>query len=191
MWYLIFLFLTFLNIWQFIYPFLIKFDIKLNVLKLKGVFLIKLFNKFKLEFKFRIKNGYIYLYFKNKEVKEKLTDKNFNVLFILNLARQVYFRHQLLNLNIVSNFGFVLDSCATATMCGLIDVASKGVLSKIKNNKKSAHIFVEVNPKYNEDIFNLRLVYEIRMSVVDIIYTIIYTIIETIKHNIREKAKAW
>ena len=75
----------------------------------------------------------------------------------------------------------------TATTCGFIDVLSKCVLSKVKNNKKSAHIFVDVNPKYNEDIFNFRLVYEMRMSVVDIIYTFVFTIIETIKQKIKGK----
>ena len=187
MWRLIFSFLTFLNIWQFIYPFLIKFEIKLNALKLKGGISLKFFNKIKLEFKFRIKNGYIYIYFKNKEIKEKLDNKNINIVFILNLTKQLYFRHQLLNLNITSNFGFVLDSMVTATTCGLIDVMSKCVLGKVKNNKKSAHIFVEVNPKYNEDIFNFKLNYEMRMSVVDVIYTFAYALIATIKHKIKTK----
>ena len=66
----------------------------------------------------------------------------------------------------------------------LIDVFSKCLLAKVKNNKKSAHIFVDVQPKYNEDIFNLRLIYEMRMSVVDIIYTFVYTAIATIKHKL-------
>ena len=190
MWRLIFSFLTFLNIWQFVYPFLIKFEIKLNALKLKGGISVKFFNKIKFEFKFRVKNGYIYLYFNNKERKEKIDKKNINIVFVLNLINQLYFRHQLLNCNLTSNFGFVLDSMITATTCGFVDVLSKCILSKVKNNKKSAHIFVEVNPKYNEDISNLRLVYEMRMSVVDIIYTLVFTIIRTIRNKIREKAKA-
>ena len=187
MWSLIFLFLTFLNIWQFVYPFLIKFEIKLNALKLKGGISVKFFNKIKLVFKFRVKNGYIYIYFNNKERKEKIDKKNINIVFISNLINQLYFRHQLLNCNLTSNFGFVLDSMITATTCGFIDVVSKCVLSKVKNNKKSAHILVNVNPKYNEDIFNLRFEYEMRMSVVDIIYTFVCTIIETIKHKIKRK----
>ena len=93
----------------------------------------------------------------------------------------------MLNCNLTSNFGFVLDSMVTATTCGFVDVMSKCVLSKLKNNKKSAHIFVEVNPKYNEDIFNLRLNYEMRMSVVDIIYTFVFTIIRTIQNKIKGK----
>ena len=68
-----------------------------------------------------------------------------------------------------------------------IDVLSKCVLSKVKNNKKSAHIFVEVNPKYNEDIFNIRLIYEMRMSAVDIIYTLFFTIFRTLQNKIKGK----
>lgn len=188
MWRLIFSFLTFLNIWQFVYPFLIKFEIKCNVLKLKGGFIIKFFNKIKLEFKFRVKNGFAYIYFRNKEIKEKISDKNINIIFIINLIKSIYFRHQLLNCNLTSNFGYVLDSMVTATTCGLIDVVSKGILSKVQNNKKSAHIFVEVNPKYNEDIFNLRFNYEMRMSVVDIIFSFVVCVIRTIQYRIIKKS---
>ena len=187
MWHLIFSFLTFLNIWQFIYPFLIKFEIKCNILRLKGQLNIIFFNKIKLDFRFRIKHGYIYIYFKNNEIKEKISNKNINIIFILNLIKQIYFRHQLLNCNLTSNFGFILDSCITATTCGYIDVLSKCVLSKVKNNKKSAHIFVDVQPKYNEDIFNLRFVYEMRMSVVDIFYTLIYTGLKTVSRKLNKK----
>ena len=187
MWHLIFSFLTFLNIWQFVYPFLIRVEIKLNALKLKGGLSVKFFNKIKFEFKFRVKNGYIYIYFNNKERKEKIDKKNINILFISNLIKQLYFRHQLLNCNLISNFGFMLDSMVTATTCGVIDVVSKGVLSKVKNNKKTANIFVDVNPKYNEDIFHFRFVYEMRMSVVDIIYTLVSTIIQTIQNKIKGK----
>ena len=187
MWRLIFSFLTFLNIWQFIYPFLIKFEIKCNILKLKGVFLIKIFNKIKFDFKFRVKNGYIYIYFKNKEIKEKISRKNINVVFIFNLIKQIYFRHQLLNCNLIANFGYSLDSCVSACVCGYIDVFSKCVLSKIKNNKKSSHIFINIQPKYNEDIFNFRFIYEMRMSVVDIIYTLVYTGIKTISRKLNKK----
>jgi len=187
MWHLIFSFLTFLNIWQFVYPFLIKFEIKCNVIKLKGGISVKFFNKIKMEFKFRVKNGYVYLYFNNKERKEKIDKKNINIIFILNLVNQLYFRHQLLNCNLTSNFGFLIDSMVTASVSGMIDVVSKCILSKVKNNKKAAHIFVEVNPKYNEDIFNIKLNYEMRMSVVDIIYTFVFTIIETVKEKIKRK----
>ena len=113
--------------------------------------------------------------------------KNINIVFIINLIKSIYFRHQLLNCNLTSNFGFVLNSMVTATACGLIDVISKGILSKVQNNKKSAHIFVEVNPKYNEDIFNLRFNYEMRMSVVDIIFSFVVCVIRTIQYRIKGK----
>ena len=122
-----------------------------------------------------------------KRERKKLIGRILTLFYISNLIKQLYFRHQLLNCNLTSNFGFVLDSMITASVCGFIDVLSKCTLSKVKNNKKSAHIFVEVNPKYNEDIFNLRLNYEMRMSAVDIIYTLVCTIIETIKQKIKGK----
>lgn len=177
MWHLIFLFFNIMNILTLIYPFLIKFDLRLNVLKLKGSITILIFNKIKFNFKIRVKNGYIYLYFKKKEKKLKISRKNINFVFLITIFKQIYLRHQLLNFDFKSNFGYNPDSCVTATTCGAIDVFVKSILGKIKNNKKSAHIFVSVEPKYNEDIFNIRIVDELRMSIFDIIYTFVYSII--------------
>lgn len=157
-----------------IYPFLIKLDLRMNILRLKGSVKITIFNKLSFQIKFRIKNGYIYIYFNKKERKEQITNKNINLVFTGNLIGQFYYRQQVLNINFNSNFGYNLDSCITATGTGYIDVFSKCILSKIKNNKKSSHIFISNQPKYNEDICNMRMVYEIRMSVVDIIYAFVY-----------------
>lgn len=176
MWYLIFLFSTIINILTIIYPFLISFDVRFNILRLKGSIVIKIFNKIKFEFKIRIKNGYIYINHKNKLRKEKISNKNFNFVFVINLLNQLYFREQFLSFYFKTNFGFVLDSCVTAVVCGYIDVVGKSLLSKLKNNKKSSHIFIDIEPQYNQDIFNVRLMNTIRMSVFDILYSLVYTL---------------
>ena len=80
----------------------------------------------------------------------------------------------------------MLNSCTTATACGIIDVVSKSILGKIKNNKKTAHIFIDINPKYDEDIFNIRFVNVVRMSVVDIIYAFIVAILRTKINKFKE-----
>lgn len=178
MWYLIFLFSVIMNILTIMYPFLISFNIRFNILRLKGIVIIKIFNKIKFEFKIRIKNGYIYINHKNKLRKEKITNSNFNIIFIINLLNQLYFREQFLSFYFKSNFGYVLDSCVTAVICGYIDVVGKSLLSKLKNNKKSSHIFIDIEPQYNQDIFNIRLENTIRMSIFDILYSLVYTLVE-------------
>jgi len=188
MWSKIFWFLNFINLIMFVYPFLMHFEIKINILRLKGVVSVKIFF-FKINFKFRIKNGYIYLYFNKKEIKEKLTNKNINIRFILELIKQTYFRQQLVDLHLTSNFGYCLNSCATAVTAGAIQVASKCLLAKVKNNKKSAHIFIEVNPKYNEDIFNFKINTSVRMSGFDAAYALVYTIISIVKDKLNKKFK--
>ncbi len=177
MWYLIFSFLTILNIMAFIYPFLINIDVRFNILRLKGTIYITIFNKIKFEFNIRIKNGYVYINHKNKLRKEKISNKNISIIFIFKLLNQMYFREQFLDFIVRSNFGCINDACVTAVVCGYIDVLGKSLLSKLKNNKKSSHIFIDVEPKYNEDIFNIRLYNTIRMSVFDILYAVIYSLI--------------
>ena len=177
MWRLIFLFCLIVLVMFLIYPFLFQFELKFNILRLRGEVSIKIFNKFKIEFKVRIKNGYVYINHKNKERKEKISNKNFNIVLVLNLINQLYFREQFLELLVLANFGFVLDSRVTATVCGYIDVVSKSLLGSIKNNKKSSHIFVSVEPKYNEDVLNARIRNIIRISILDVLYTFVYTFI--------------
>ncbi|MBE7076746.1 MAG: DUF2953 domain-containing protein [Clostridiales bacterium] len=175
MWSLIFFFMNVMNILSFIYPFLVEFDVRMNVLKLKGIVSIKLFNKIKFEFRIRVKHGYIYINHKNKLRKEKISNKNVNLVFIMKLINQLYFREQFLKFFVKSNFGYSEDACVTAVASGNIDIFTKMFLGKIKNNKKSAHILVSVEPKYNEDVFNIRVNNIVRISVVDLIYTLIYT----------------
>lgn len=177
MWRLIFLFSTVMNILSFIYPFLVQFDIKFNILRLRGEVVIKIFNKIKFEFKIRIKHGYIYINHKTKERKEKISNKNFNFVWFLSLINQLYFREQFLDLTFMANFGIVLDARVTAVVCGYIDSIAKGAIGSLKNNKKSSHIFVQVEPKYNEDVLNMHIKNTIRISVFDLIYTFIYTFI--------------
>ena len=184
----IFWLLNLINLLMFLYPFLIRFEIKFNILRLKGVVNLKILF-FKINFKFRIKNGYIYLYFNKKEIKEKLTNKNINIRFILELIKQTYFRQQLVDLHLTSNFGYCLNSCSTAITAGAIQVASKCLLAKIKNNKKSAHIFVDINPKYNEDIFNFKVQCSVRMSGFDAVYSFVYTITNILKDKLNKKIK--
>ena len=172
-----------------VFPVLIQFEVKCNILKLKGSFSIKIFKWFKFEFKFRVKNGYAYVYYKNKERKEKISRKNLSLVFIYILINQVYFRQQVLNFNFISNFGYVNDSMITATICGYVDVITKSLLARLKNNKKNAHILIDVNPKYNEDVFNVRLNTSTRLSVFDVIYSILYTAFYFARYNLAKKLK--
>ena len=176
---LFFLFSTVMNILGIIYPFLVKFDVRFNVLKLKGSVRVVLFNKINIEFKIRVKNGYIYINHKAKERRERISKNNNFLNFVLKFINQLYFREQFLTFDVISNFGYKNDACTTAVSCGAIDVATKGMLTKLKNNKKSSHILVSVEPQYNQDIFNVRVTNTIRVSIVDIAYALIYTRIYT------------
>ena len=136
--------------------------------------MIKILNFIKLEFNIRIKNGYIYINHKNKLKKEKLTEQTISFRFLIKLLNQMYFREQFIYVDLVSNFGYKFDAKDTAVGCGYIDVISKSILSQFKNHKKSTHIFVAVEPKYNQDIFNFRLKTLVRISIFDVLYSAIF-----------------
>ncbi len=179
MWRLIFLFITAITLLSNLYPFLVSFDIKFNILHLHGVVTIKIFNKIKIDFKIRIKNGYVYINRKNKQRREKITKSSFMLILIYNLVGQLYFREQFLDLSVVGDFGYNQNAQVTALGCGYGEIILKAIFSKIKNNKKSSHIFVAVEPNYNQDILNVSLTNTIRISVFDLLYTLVYTIIKS------------
>ncbi|MCQ2564948.1 MAG: hypothetical protein MJ152_03745, partial [Clostridia bacterium] len=97
MWRLLFL-LMLVVILIVVYPWFVRVDVKVNVLKLKAVVHLIFLNKIVVEYKVRIKNGYVYINHKNKQRKEKLSAKNVNIIFFLNLIKEMYFRQQLLTL---------------------------------------------------------------------------------------------
>ncbi len=173
MWDLIFLFVIIVLILVITFPYLVQFDIRFNILKLKGKVEIKFLKFVKLKFNIRIKNGYIYINHKNKLKKEKLTDQTISFRYLIKLLNQMYFREQFLHVDLRANFGYKYDAKDTAVASGYIDVISKSILSQFKNHKKSTHIFVSVEPKYNEDIFNFRLETSVRISMFDVLYSAI------------------
>lgn len=168
MWYLIFYFLGLLFVLIISIPFLITITVTCNVVKLKGMTKIKILF-WTTEIRFRIKHGYLYLYRNGKEIKEKLSSKNVNLRFLLHLMNEIYYRERLISLEFVSNFGYNIDALTTALVSGYIDVISRAVLSKIKHNKKSANIFTQVEPKYNQDICNIRVKTKVDNSLFDLL----------------------
>lgn len=176
MWRLVFLFVMVLLILILTFPYLVDFDIRFNILKLKGKVIIKFLKFFKFEFSIRIKNGYFYINHKNKLKKEKLTEQTISFKFLIKLLNQMYFREQFLHVDLRSNFGYKYDAKDTAVASGCIDVISKSILAQFKNHKKSTHIFVSVEPKYNQDIFNFRLNTSVRISIFDVVYSALFAV---------------
>ena len=172
MWYLFLHFIILILAISISAPFLITITLTCNVVKLKGMVKIKILF-WTQEIRFRIKNGYLYLYQNGREIKEKISRKNVNLKFLIKFTGETYLRQELLKLEFSSNFGYNLDSLVTASTASLIDVIAKSVLAKIKHNKKSSNIFTVVNPKYNEDVFNIRVKTAVSNSLFDIIVAFI------------------
>ena len=96
--------------------------------------------------------------------------------FVIQFVRQIYFRLILQTLNFASDVGYYNDAMVTATSSSLIDIASKCLHARILHNKKSAHIFISNETKYNQDCLNLKIGGQINICIFDIIYSIINTI---------------
>ncbi|MBQ8522638.1 MAG: hypothetical protein IJ458_03115 [Clostridia bacterium] len=163
-------------IFLLIIPIPIKFNLKLNVLNLSGAVQIILFRFINFKLRVRFRGAYIYITRNNKTRREKLTSKNFNVAFVIQFVRQIYFRLILQTLNFASDVGYYNDAMVTATSSSLIDIASKCLHARILHNKKSAHIFISNETKYNQDCLNLKIGGQINICIFDIIYSIINTI---------------
>ena len=160
-------------IFLLIIPIPIKVDVKFNILRLSGNVEIALFKFIKNKLHVRFRGQYIYVTTNNKTRREKLTSKNFNVAFVFQMIRQLYFRLILNSLIFVSEGGYYNDAMITAIGSGVIDIVSKCIYSRILHNKKSAHIFIQNEAKYNQDCLNFKIEARINISIFEVLYSII------------------
>jgi len=168
-WQIVLLFIIFL----LIIPIPIKVDVKFNVLRFSGDLEIAIFKIIKNKFHVRFRGQYVYITKNDKTRREKITSKNFNIAFVMQMVRQLYFRMILKHLSFVSVGGYYNDAMVTALGCGVIDIISKCLYAKILHNKKSAHIFIQNEGKYNHDCLNFKIEAKISISIFDILYSVI------------------
>jgi len=168
-WQIILLIIIFL----LIIPIPIKIKLVFNVLRLSGAVNIKILKFIKYNIRVRFRGAYVYITSKNKTRREKLTATNYNIAYIIQLIRQLYFRVILNSLTFISEEGYYNNAMITALGSGMIDIASKCAKGRILHNKKSAHIFIQNQPKYNQDCLNIKLECEAKITLFDILYSII------------------
>ena len=171
-WQIILLIIIFL----LIIPIPIKFKLIFNVLRLSGAVQIRLFKFINFKLRVRFRGAYVYITRNNKTRRERLSSKNYNVAFVMQLVRQLYFRIILQTLNFVSDVGYYNDAMVTAMSSSFVDIASKCIYARILHNKKSAHIFIQNEAKYNQDCLNLKIEGLVNISLFDVIYSFINTL---------------
>lgn len=171
-WQIILLIIIFL----LIIPIPIKFKVVFNILRLSGAVEIAIFKLFKFKLRVRFRGAYVYITQNNKTRREKLTAKNFNIVFVVQIIRQLYFRTILRDLKFVGDVGYYNDAMVTAMASSAIDIVAKCLSARILHNKKSAHIFISNDTKYNQDCLNLKVEGKVNISIFDVIYSIINTL---------------
>ena len=154
-------------------PISIKFKTKFNILRLSGAVQIQLLGFIKFNIRVRFRGQYVYITTNNKTRREKLTSKNFNIAFVLQMIKQIYFRLILKTLTFTSEEGYYNDAMITALGSSIIDIASKCLYARILHNKKSAHIFIDNDTKYNQDCLSIKIDGHIYISLFDVIYSLI------------------
>ncbi|MBQ3502736.1 MAG: hypothetical protein IJA72_03625, partial [Clostridia bacterium] len=133
--------------------------------------------------------GYVYITQNGRTRREKLTSKNYNIAFVLKFINEIYFRTQLAFLKFNSELGYYNDAMVTALGSSVIDVVSKCIYSRILHNKKSAHIFVLNEAKYNQDCLRAELEGQVSISLFDVIYSFISSVL-SLKGDKYERTKA-
>lgn len=172
-----------------IIPVPIKIRLKFNLLKLSGEVSIKWLKIFGYKIRVRFRGKYIYITHKSKTRREKFTSKNFNVAFVMQLIKNIYFRLVLTKIYFASQTGYYNNAMTTAISSSLIDIVSKDMCCRILDNKKSAHIFVGNEPRYNEDCLNVKVEGDIKISVFDVLYSLVNSLL-SLKGEKYERNKA-
>lgn len=171
-WQIILLIIIFL----LIIPIPIKFKVVFNILRLSGAVEVAILKFINFKIRVRFRGAYVYITQNNKTRREKLTAKNFNVVFVVQIIRQLYFRTILRDLKFVGDVGYYNDAMVTAMASSAIDIVAKCLSARILHNKKSAHIFISNDTKYNQDCLNLKIEGKVNISIFDVIYSIINTL---------------
>ncbi len=171
-------------IWQFlllilvlllIIPIPIKLKITFNILRLKGEVEGKIF-WFKIKLKFRLRGQYVYITTKKGTKREKITNNNYNLAFVIEIFKQIYYRTHLTQLNFITDIGYYNNALITALSSSIVDILAKCISAKILHNKKSAHIYINNEPKYNEDRCKAHVEIRCFISLFDIIYSFVNTV---------------
>lgn len=160
-------------IFLLIIPIPIKFTALFKILRLSGEIEFRVLKIFKFGLRVKFRGSYVYITNHKGTRREKLTNKNYNIAYLIQLIRQIYFRTELNQITIESNIGYYNDALYTAIGSSAFDIVSKCLLARILHNKKSAHIFVKNNTKYNQDCLNIKTNVEFKISMFDIIYSLV------------------
>jgi len=168
-WYLFFVLL----ILVLTFPIKTKVVFKSNILNLSSQIFISILGIKILKLKIKFKGNYVYITKGKYTYKEKLTPSNIDVVFVINFVKLLYFRLHLLELTEESEIGYSNNAMATSLGVASIDIICKGILARIKNNKKSSHIFIDNYAKYNEDCLNFKLEASICINILDIFYSFV------------------
>lgn len=163
-------------IFLLIIPIPFKFKLTFNILRLSGEVQLSVFKLINYKVRVRFRGAYIYIITNNKTRREKLSSKNFNVAFVMQMLRQLYFRLILKTLSFSCQGGYYNNAFVTALGSSVIDITSKSIFARILHNKKSAHIFISNEAKYNQDCLHIKLEGQIYISVFDVIYSLINTL---------------
>ena len=142
-WQIILLIIIFL----LIIPIPIKFKVVFNILRLSGAVEVAILKFINFKIRVRFRGAYVYITQNNKTRREKLTAKNFNIVFVVQIIRQLYFRTILRDLKFVGDVGYYNDAMVTAMASSAIDIVAKCLSARILHNKKSAHIFITNDTK--------------------------------------------
>ena len=168
----------------------IKIKINFNILKLSGACELQIFKIIKFKVRVRIRGRYVYITKRGKTRREKLSAKNYNIALILKLINETYFRTELHYLNLTSEIGYCNNAMISAIGCAAVGIVSKCTKARIMHNKKSAHIFVINEPKYNQDCLNITLESKIKISLFDIMFSLVSSLLSLKGDNYeREKAE--
>ena len=178
-----------LIIFLIIFPIIIKFKIVFNILRFSGEIHIRILKIINFKIKVKLRGGYVYITQNGRTRREKLTSKNYNIAFVLKFINEIYFRTQLAFLKFNSELGYYNDAMVTALGSSVIDVVSKCIYSRILHNKKSAHIFVLNEAKYNQDCLRAELEGQVSISLFDVIYSFISSVL-SLKGDKYERTKA-
>lgn len=161
------------------FPIRLKGVVKFNMFGFRGEVFLTICHIKIIKVKIKVRNGYIYIYGKKRTKIEEISTENFNIIFMVNFIKQIYYRLDLKNLGAKGQIGYKNNAMITSMSASFVDIILKILGAKIKNNKNGAHIFIQTEAKYNEDCIKYKFDIEFYITLLDILCSLILSLFKS------------
>ena len=165
----------------------IKVNVEVNALAGYVLLVISLFNIKIIKIKLVYNNNKIYYFLNKKEKEINIQLSVGQVYFINQFVANIKDKTMLKYLDVNAKIG-TMDAYSTAMQCGTMIALSKTLFAYLKTKKYTATLSTFIEPKFNQNIFLIKIDLCVKITLYDLLYSLIVSLV-SLKRRAYERNK--